>query len=119
VLLVEDDDSLRALTERILYRKGYTVLSAATAAEALRLAATPARIDLLLTDVVMPDSSGWALGEQIRAQAPDQKIIYMSGYSHEVLEQGLAAGSSFKLLQKPFTRVDLLKTIRRTLDGLA
>jgi DNA-binding NtrC family response regulator len=70
----------------------------------------------VLTDVVMPGMTGWALGEQIHAHAPTQKIIYMSGYSHEVLAQHGASTSSFMLLQKPFTKLDLLRTVRHTLD---
>jgi DNA-binding NtrC family response regulator len=77
-------------------------------------ATTP--FDLVITDVVMAEMSGWALGEQIHAESPAQKSIYPSGYSQEVLAQHGAASSTFILLQKPFTRLDLLRTVRDTLD---
>jgi len=120
ILLVEDEAPVRAVAVEILSKSGYTVEPVATVADAIAAwSKTSPSFDLVLTDVVMPDASGWSLGEQIRAQSPDQKIIFMSGYSHEVLAQGITDGSSFKLLQKPFTRVDLLRTVRRALDGRA
>ena len=120
ILLVEDEAPVRAVASEILTKSGYTVDSAATVAEALTAWSRVGRgYDLVITDVVMPDSSGWTLGEQIRAQAPDQKIVFMSGYSHDVLASGTAGASTIKLLQKPFTRLDLLRLVRRTLDGFA
>ena len=117
ILLVEDEAPVRAVAVEILTKSGYTVEAASTIADAINTwtKATPP-FDLVLADVVMPDASGWALGEYILAHAPEQKIIFMSGYSHEVLAQGRDAASTFKLLQKPFTRLELLRTIRRTLD---
>jgi two-component system, cell cycle sensor histidine kinase and response regulator CckA len=117
ILLVEDEAPVRAVALEILSKAGYTVVSVSTIGEAISTwtSATPP-YDLVLTDVVMPDASGWVLGEHILAHAPAQKIIFMSGYSHEVLAQGRSA-ASFKLLQKPFTRLELLRTVRRTLDG--
>jgi signal transduction histidine kinase len=120
ILLVEDEAPVRAVASEILSKSGYTVDSASTVAEALTAWSRVGRgFDLVITDVVMPDASGWSLGEQIRAQAPDQKIIFMSGYSHEILAQGTTSAPTFKLLQKPFTRLDLLRLVRRTLDGFA
>jgi CheY-like chemotaxis protein len=117
MLLVEDEASVRTVAGDILGKAGYIVESVASGQQALDLwqrATTP--FDLVITDVVMADMSGWALGEQIHASSPDQKIIYMSGYSPEVLAQHGAASSTFTLLQKPFTRLDLLRTVRDTLD---
>jgi two-component system, cell cycle sensor histidine kinase and response regulator CckA len=118
ILLVEDEGPVRAVASEILTKSGYTVEAVATVADAIAAWAGGTKgFDLIVTDVVMPDASGWALGEQIRAQAPAQKIVFMSGYSHEVLAHGTTGASTFKLLQKPFTRIDLLRIVRRTLDG--
>jgi two-component system cell cycle sensor histidine kinase/response regulator CckA len=117
ILLVEDEASVRTVTSEILSKAGYAVTSADSSQTALDLwMARTEPFALVLTDVVMPGMTGWALGERIHAQAPAQKIIYMSGYSHEVLAQHGSATSSFTLLQKPFTKLDLLRTIRHTLD---
>jgi two-component system, cell cycle sensor histidine kinase and response regulator CckA len=117
ILLVEDEASVRNVASEILSKAGYAVTSADSSQTALDLwTARTEPFALVLTDVVMPGMTGWALGERIHAQAPTQKIIYMSGYSHEVLAQHGAATSSFTLLQKPFTKLDLLRTIRHTLD---
>jgi two-component system cell cycle sensor histidine kinase/response regulator CckA len=120
VLLVEDEASVRTVANDILVKSGYRVTSVDSSQAALDLwlrRVDP--FDLILTDVVMPGMTGWALGQQIHAHSPTQKIIYMSGYSHEVLAQHGAATSSFTLLQKPFTKLDLLRTVRHTLDRRA
>jgi two-component system cell cycle sensor histidine kinase/response regulator CckA len=117
ILLVEDEASVRSVASEILTKSGYAVTSVDSSQGALDLWLTRTKpFDLVLTDVVMPGMTGWALGEQIHSHAPTQKIIYMSGYSHEVLAQHGAATSSFTLLQKPFTKLDLLRTVRHTLD---
>ncbi len=117
ILLVEDEASVRTVASEILTTSGYVVESVQSSPKALGIwqrAATP--FDLVITDVVMADMSGWALGEQIHELSPTQKIIYMSGYSQEVLAQHGASSSTFTLLQKPFTKLDLLRTVRHTLD---
>jgi two-component system cell cycle sensor histidine kinase/response regulator CckA len=120
ILLVEDETSVRNVASEILTKSGYTVMSVDSSQAALDLWLKRTEpFDLVLTDVVMPGMTGWALGEQLHAHAPTQKIIYMSGYSHEVLAQHGAATSSFTLLQKPFTKLDLLRTVRHTLDRRA
>jgi signal transduction histidine kinase len=117
ILLVEDEASVRNVASEILTKSGYAVTAVDGGEAALELwQARTVPFDLVLTDVVMLGMTGWALGEQIHAQAPAQKIIYMSGYSHEVLAQHGAATSSFTLLQKPFTKMNLLRTVRHTLD---
>jgi two-component system cell cycle sensor histidine kinase/response regulator CckA len=117
VLLVEDESSVRSVAAEILAKSGYIVDAVDNSQAALDRWLHAARpFDLVLTDVVMAGMSGWALGEQIQAHSPSQKIIYMSGYSHEVLAQHGAATSTFTLLQKPFTKLDLLRTVRHTLD---
>jgi signal transduction histidine kinase len=113
VLVVEDEASLRALTERILLRHGYHVLSASNGAEALRIAEQHAGpIQVVLMDVVMPGQSGRAVGEQITASRPATRIVYVSGYTDNVISHHgvLAPGVTF--LQKPFTSDTLLRTLR-------
>jgi signal transduction histidine kinase/CheY-like chemotaxis protein len=116
VLLVEDDETVRGITARMLGDAGYTVLQAGSAAEA-RLCAEQreGRIDLLLTDVVMPGGSGRELADTLTAEYPEIAVLYMSGYTADVvLRQGLVQ-DSVAFLQKPFTQPALVDALRRTL----
>jgi two-component system cell cycle sensor histidine kinase/response regulator CckA len=117
VLLAEDDANLRALTCDILASEGYTVLESQDVEEALRIAERQdGTIQLLLTDVVMPQMNGRALAEAVRRFRPDVKVLYMSGYTddaivhHGVLDPGTA------LLQKPFSPAVLARKVREVLD---
>jgi PAS domain S-box-containing protein len=117
VLLVEDEQSVRKLAYSILQSNGYTVLTAGNAEEAVVQARRHSgAIKVLLTDIVMPGSNGQELAAQLSTQRPDLRVIFMSGYSeHAILERILAEpGAAF--LQKPFTPVQLLRTIREVLD---
>jgi CheY-like chemotaxis protein len=117
ILLVEDEESVRNVASEILTKSGYRVVSVDSGGAALDAWVQRSEpFDLILTDVVMPGMTGWALGAQIHVDAPTQKIIYMSGYSHEVLAQHGAGTSSFTLLQKPFSKLGLLRTVRHTID---
>ena len=118
VLLVEDDEMVRALTRRMLETRGYTVLLASHGEEALQLLERqPGRIDLLMTDVVMPGMSGRDLADRVAESRPDIKVLYLSGYTdeaivrHGVLEPGIA------FLQKPFTADVLARKVREVLGG--
>ncbi|MCA2213180.1 ATP-binding protein [Jidongwangia harbinensis] len=115
VLLVEDDDSLRALTERILQRNGYTVVSAGTGAEALELAGDLDTLDLLLTDVVMPDMQGPELAVAMCAGRPALPVIYMSGYAETILAARSTLPENAMLLSKPVSAHQLLAAIPRAL----
>ena len=118
ILLVEDETAVRTVTRRMLEAQGYTVREAASAAEALRLVdAEDGRVDLVVTDVVMPEQSGRALCEQLAARWPRMRVLYMSGYTDdEILRRGLAEpGRMF--LEKPFTAGRLASAVRRSLDG--
>jgi PAS domain S-box-containing protein len=117
ILLVEDNDSLRELTERILQRSGYTVLPAATAADARDIAASRPDLDLLLTDVVMPDLNGPDLAALLRADQPAMRIIFMSGYAETVLAARSALPPGAILLNKPVTADHLLTTVARVLHS--
>jgi PAS domain S-box-containing protein len=117
VLLVEDDRAARHALEALLRDEGYTVVSAATGAEAERLwHERPHAIDVVLTDAVMPRMSGPELVHRLRAANPDVKVIFMSGHTPEtVLQHGGVEGTAF--LQKPFEFDDLLARIRELLPS--
>ncbi len=117
ILVVEDNDDLRRLTRLQLQRLGYTVLDAGLGAEGLRLVAENPDIELMLTDVVMPQGmSGPDLAEQALALAPSLKVIFMSGYSEHRDIQAATRGLRFPLLQKPFHVDELATQIRAELD---
>jgi two-component system, cell cycle sensor histidine kinase and response regulator CckA len=117
VLVVEDNTAILELVQRTLSRNGFTVLAAGDASTAVRMCETyPDAIDLLLTDVVMPEVGGPALAERLRALRPHMKVLFMSGFSDEgVITQGLAAGAAF--LPKPFTPADIVRKVRRVLSS--
>jgi len=120
VLLVEDEDAVRESEREYLEQHGYTVLAAANGPAALELAASCGRdIQLLVTDVVMPKMSGSELAQQLLAQRPELKVLFVSGYAENtVVQHGLAElGSRF--LQKPFTLKALAAKIREVLDAKA
>jgi len=117
ILVVEDEPAVRSLSRRALEGSGYTVLAAATGADALELAERhDGPIDLLVTDVVMPGMSGRELAEQLAPRRPGLRVLYMSGYPGDAVVQrgGLAAGVAF--LQKPFTPDGLARQVRAVLD---
>lgn len=118
ILVVEDEGGIRALVRKILRRQGYQVLEASGGQEALAtLAASTSRVDLLLTDVMMPGMNGVELSRQALASHPDLRVLFVSGYTDEsVLEAGqFPAGTAF--LQKPFTLGGLLGKVREVLDS--
>ena len=118
VLVVEDQAEVRALTTRILEARGYTVLEAASADDALRLADGNAkRIDLLLTDVVMPGMNGRELAERLAAQRRDLNVLFVSGYTGEAIRQHGLLESGAAFLQKPFSPDVLARKVRDVLDA--
>jgi CheY-like chemotaxis protein len=117
VLLVDDEEAVRSLARRILKAKGYNVLEAGSGEDALERARKhPGRIDLLLTDVVMPGRSGPEIAQVLSRERPDLKVLYVSGYTHDdTLTRGLLeSGVSF--LQKPFGFEILARRVRDVLD---
>ena len=116
ILLVEDDELMRSLTKQMLEEHGYTVLEARDGKTALDiLASNHAPIDLMLTDVVMRGISGPELSVRLRNSHPDVKLVYMSGYTGELIAEHDVLQPGITLLEKPFTRAALLTTIHTVL----
>jgi signal transduction histidine kinase/CheY-like chemotaxis protein len=113
VLLAEDDHALRVLTERVLVSAGYTVLAARSGAHALEIARDhQGRIDLAISDVVMPELSGPEFVEELRRARPEVRVLFVSGYTDdEVMRRGVLEGET-AFLQKPFAPDQLLEKIR-------
>jgi two-component system, cell cycle sensor histidine kinase and response regulator CckA len=114
VLITDDEDAVLSLACRILSQNGYTTLTARGAHEALRVSEQQkGRIDLLLTDVLMPGINGKQLADRLLALRPDMKVLFMTGYAGDALEGGGAMSAA--LIEKPFTAESLLGCVRRVL----
>ena len=117
ILLVEDEDSLRLLTSRILTRNGYQVCTATTASDAVHLAGDSSQvIDLLLTDVIMPEMLGNEVAARVHAARPEVPVLYMSGYAQTVLDTHGALDPQIEIVEKPFTESTLLARVRQAID---
>jgi signal transduction histidine kinase/CheY-like chemotaxis protein len=117
ILLVEDEPAVRAIAGRILGTKGYTVLAAGDAEEALRLLGEFwGNVDLLLTDVVLPKMGGRELAERVRERHPKVKVLFASGYTDDVILQHKLLEHNIALLHKPFTPDALGRKVREILD---
>jgi PAS domain S-box-containing protein len=117
ILLVEDEAALREVTRRILVRDGYDVLVAPGGAEAIEIARNhPGRIDLLMTDVVMPQMLGKEVSERITVIRSGIAVLYMSGYARPVLASNGTLEANVVLLEKPFEVQELLEKVREVLD---
>jgi hypothetical protein len=120
VLLVEDDDDIRGLTREVLHEHGYTVIEANDGKSALAwVESHPGPIDLLLTDVVMRRMGGPELVQRLSASHPNLKVVYMSGYTGEMIVEREVLQRGVTLLEKPFTRTALLHTIHTKLGEIA
>jgi len=116
ILLVEDEDAVRMFGSRALRNKGYTVLEAANGEEALEVInETEEKIDLIVTDVVMPGMDGHTLVQFVRQEMPDMKVILISGFAENVIPGGITAESDFSFLPKPFSLKDLAAKVKSVL----
>jgi two-component system cell cycle sensor histidine kinase/response regulator CckA len=118
VLLVEDEESVRELVRETLKARGYTVIEASDGISGMRVAEEyPGKIEILITDVVMPGMSGRELAKRITAARLDIKVLYLSGYTEDAIihEGALEPGTAF--LQKPFTLQVLARKVREVLRG--
>jgi len=117
ILLVEDEPDLRSLTQMVLSECGYKVIEAASPAEAERLAGNNgAEVHLLLTDVVMPGMSGHELAKRLTKRFPHLRVMYMSGYTYNVIAQDGTLDEGISFLQKPFTPKALTERVREALN---
>jgi signal transduction histidine kinase/CheY-like chemotaxis protein len=113
VLLAENEEIVRALIKGILKNSGYTVLEGANGKDALKVSERHnGRIDLLLTDVVMPQMSGWDLAQHLALSRPELKVLYISGHAEDVITQHGVLDAEVNFLQKPFQRETLLRKVR-------
>lgn len=118
ILLVEDEEIVRAVARRVLEQAGYTVLEACTGREALQtLAHHTGPVDLVVSDVVMPQMSGRELVEQLKASWPHLRALLMSGYTDDAVVRHGILSAETAFIQKPFTASDLARKVRDTLDA--
>jgi two-component system, cell cycle sensor histidine kinase and response regulator CckA len=118
ILVVEDEDAIRSIIERLLRSRGYTVRSASNGDEALLIARESGEpIHLLLTDVILPGMSGASLAGRLVAERPELAVLFMSGYNDDHLVREGVLASTAQLLEKPFSMEQLLRRVRGSLEG--
>jgi CheY-like chemotaxis protein len=118
VLVAEDEESVRQFASMVLAKQGYRVLTAGNGEEALRILTNPEgeRIDLLVTDMIMPRMGGRELAENVRKSRPEAKVLFMSGYTDDIAVHEGVLSREYKFLQKPFTYRALAHKVREVLD---
>jgi two-component system cell cycle sensor histidine kinase/response regulator CckA len=116
ILVVDDEPSVRTLIERILTRRGYAVLAARDAKEALRLNSEH-EVDAVVTDVMLPSLKGPALVEELRRHRPQLRALFISGFTSEALVQDGLSFAEVAFVQKPFTGEELTSRLRELLEG--
>ena len=117
LFVVEDEEVVRDFAVSMLREFGYRVLEAGNAVEALPLGEHyEDRIDLLVTDVIMPKMNGVKLAERLRSVRPDISVLFISGYSQDANKEKYSLGPGTELLVKPFDQITLIRTVRRLLD---
>jgi len=118
ILLVEDEDGLRSLNARGLRSRGYSVIEAANGVEAIEaLAEKDGVVDLVVSDVVMPEMDGPTMLKEMRAKNPSVKIIFVSGYAEDAFEKSLPENQQFAFLPKPFTLAQLVAAVKETMTA--
>ena len=116
ILLVEDEEAVRAFAARALTSRGYNVHEASSGMEALAvMEEAGGQIDLVVSDVVMPELDGPSLLIELRKQRPDLKIIFISGYAEDAFKKNLPEGEAFQFLPKPFSLKQLAVAVKETL----
>jgi CheY-like chemotaxis protein len=118
VLVVEDDNSVRALIRRTLEKAGYDVLEAASPEEALPISQTfGGTVHLLITDIVMPGSNGRELAERLQPGRPEMRVLYISGYTDNAIVHHGVVDERVDFLQKPFTPQALVARVHAVIEG--
>jgi two-component system, cell cycle sensor histidine kinase and response regulator CckA len=118
ILLVEDEDPVRAVNARALTARGYTVLEAASGVEALQVfEELQEPVDLVVSDVVMPEMDGPTLLRELRKRHPDLKVIFVSGYAEDAFRKNLPEGEEFNFLPKPFSLKQLVEAVKQAIAG--
>jgi two-component system cell cycle sensor histidine kinase/response regulator CckA len=118
ILLVEDEEGLRSLNARGLRSRGYTVVEASNGVEAMEaLEEKNGAVDLVVSDVVMPEMDGPTLLKEMRGRNPDLKIIFVSGYAEDAFEKSLPENEQFAFLPKPFTLAQLVAAVKETMPA--
>ncbi|HZL38777.1 MAG TPA: response regulator [Pseudolabrys sp.] len=117
ILLVEDEEGLRALNARGLSSRGYTVLEAGNGVEAIEVLEKQGDVDLVVSDVVMPEMDGPTLLKELRRRNPKLKIIFVSGYAEEAFQKNLPEQEQYEFLAKPFTLKQLVTKVKETMAG--
>jgi two-component system cell cycle sensor histidine kinase/response regulator CckA len=118
ILLVEDEDGLRSLNARGLRSRGYSVIEASNGIEAMEaLEEKNGAVDLVVSDVVMPEMDGPTLLKEMRGRNPDLKIIFVSGYAEDAFEKSLPENEQFAFLPKPFTLAQLVAAVKETMPA--
>jgi two-component system cell cycle sensor histidine kinase/response regulator CckA len=116
ILLVEDEDGLRSLNARGLRSRGYNVIEASNGVEAIEaLEEKNGAVDLVVSDVVMPEMDGPTLLKEMRVRNPHLKIIFVSGYAEDAFEKSLPENEQFAFLPKPFTLTQLVAAVKETM----
>jgi len=116
ILLVEDEEGLRGLNARGLASRGYTVLEAGNGLEAIAVLETQGgHVDLVVSDVVMPEMDGPTLAKELRSRNPDLKVIFVSGYAEDAFEKNMPEPNKYAFLAKPFTLKQLVAAVKETM----
>ncbi len=118
LLLVEDEEAVRSFAVRALSTRGYNVLEASSGVDALDVVSKhDGSIDLVISDVMMPEMDGPTMLSHLRDSLPDVKVIFISGYAEDAFDKNLQEGESFTFLPKPFSLKQLAATVKETLEG--
>jgi two-component system cell cycle sensor histidine kinase/response regulator CckA len=117
ILLVEDEEAVRAFASRALASRGYTVLEAESGVDALRVVeSADGKIDLIVSDVIMPEMDGPSMLTELRRRGLNAKIVFVSGYADDAFAKNLPEGQEFLFLPKPFTLKQLIETVKSAMN---